>query len=154
MSFSVDVNVLLYASDRSSPFARQAAELLATCAAGDDLFYLAWPTIMSYLRIATHRAVFTSPLSPDEAMQNISALLALPHVRTLGEDEGFWDAYRTVSAGLPLRGNAVPDAHLAALLRQHGVIRLYTNDADFSRFAFLTVINPFTARAPSPPRTN
>jgi toxin-antitoxin system PIN domain toxin len=153
MSFSVDVNVLLYASDRSSPFAEQAAELLATCAAGDDLFYLAWPTIMSYLRIATHRAIFAAPLSPDEAAQNVSALLALPHVRTLGEEEGFWDVYRAVTAGRPVRGNAVPDAHVAALLRQHGVVRLYTNDADFSRFDFLTVINPFTPLAPSPHRT-
>lgn len=143
MSFSVDANVLLYASDRSSPFARPAAEFLATCASGRDLFYLAWPTIMSYLRIATHSAIFAAPLSPDEAVQNIQALLSLPHVRTLGEDEGFWDAYRDVARVFPLRGNAVPDAHLAAMLRQHGVTRLYTNDADFNRFGFLTVINPF-----------
>ena len=143
MSFSVDANVLLYASDQSSPFARQAAALLATCASGQDLFYLAWPTVMSYLRIATHGAIFAAPLSPNEAVQNIQALLALPHVRTLGEDEGFWDVYRDVARAFPLRGNAVPDAHVAALLRQHGITRLYTNDADFSRFGFLTVINPF-----------
>jgi predicted nucleic acid-binding protein len=37
----------------------------------------------------------------------------------------------------------VPDAHLAALLRQHGVATLYTNDADFKRSSFLRVINPF-----------
>jgi predicted nucleic acid-binding protein len=37
----------------------------------------------------------------------------------------------------------VPDAHLAALLRQHGVGTLYTNDRDFRRFDFLRVINPF-----------
>lgn len=143
MSFSADANILLYASDRSSPFARPAAELLATWASGRDLFYLAWPTIMSYLRIATHSAIFAAPLSPDEASQNIRALLGLPHVRTLGEDEGFWDVYQEVARAFPLRGNAVPDAHLAALLRQHGVTTLYTNDADFGRFAFLTVINPF-----------
>lgn len=143
MSFAVDTNVLLYASDRSSPLAVRAAAFLTECATGDDLFYLAWPTLMGYLRIATHHAIFTAPLSPVEAMENVNALLALPHVRTLGEDEGFWDVYQTVAAGAPLRGNAVPDAHLAALLRQHGVTRLYTNDADFNRFPFLTVINPF-----------
>jgi predicted nucleic acid-binding protein len=43
-----------------------------------------------------------------------------------------------------VRGNLVPDAHLAALLRQHGVRRLYTNDADFRKFAFLDVRNPFS----------
>jgi predicted nucleic acid-binding protein len=44
---------------------------------------------------------------------------------------------------LPVRGNLVPDAHLAALLRQHGVTTLYTNDVDFRKFTFLTVVNPF-----------
>jgi predicted nucleic acid-binding protein len=42
-----------------------------------------------------------------------------------------------------VRGNLVPDAHLAALLRQHGVRRLYTADTDFHRFPFLEVSDPF-----------
>jgi toxin-antitoxin system PIN domain toxin len=147
VSFSIDTNVLLYASDAASPLSVRATAFLARCAAGDDLFYLAWPTIMGYLRIATHPGIFTAPLSPDDAATNIAALLALPHVRTLGEDEGFWETYRTVSRTFPLRGNAVPDAHLAALLRRHGVSTLYTNDADFKRFDFLRVINPFVAPA-------
>lgn len=149
MSFSVDANVLLYASDRSSPFAARATEFLAECASGEDLFYLAWPTIMGYLRIATHHAIFAAPLSPEEAMQNVQALLVLPHVRTLGEDEGFWDVYRDVARAFPVRGNAVSDVHLAALLRQHGVRTLCTNNADFKRFGFLTVVNPFDPSTPS-----
>ena len=46
MSFSIDVNVLLYASDTASPLSGRASAFLADCAAGDDLLYLAWPTIM------------------------------------------------------------------------------------------------------------
>jgi predicted nucleic acid-binding protein len=38
----------------------------------------------------------------------------------------------------------VPDAHVAALLFQHGVRRFYTRDADFRRFAFLDVRDPFS----------
>jgi uncharacterized protein len=38
----------------------------------------------------------------------------------------------------------VPDAHLAALLRQHGVGTLYTRDADFRKFTFLELRDPFT----------
>ena len=40
------------------------------------------------------------------------------------------------------RGNFVPDAHIAAILRQHGVHRIYTADIDFRKFAFLEVVNP------------
>lgn len=143
MSFSVDANVLLYASDTASVYAERARTFLVERAAGPDLFYLPWPTIMSYLRIATHPGVFRAPLSPGEAMGNIQQLLGLPHVRTLAEDEGFWEVYSGVASIFPLRGNAVPDAHVAALLRQHGVALIYTNDADFKRFPFLTVVNPF-----------
>ena len=60
----------------------------------------------------------------------------------------FWGTDRRVAAALPLRGNAVPDAHVAALLRQHGVSTLYTNDTDFKRFDFLRVVNPFIGSAP------
>jgi toxin-antitoxin system PIN domain toxin len=143
VSFAIDVNVLLYASDRSSPVSPRAVDFLDRCASGRDLFYLAWPTIMGYLRIATHVGIFAAPLTPDEAMRNIQSLLDLPHARTLGEEDGFWDAYLGVATAFPLRGNAVPDAHLAALLRQHGIATLYTNDADFKRFSFLRVVNPF-----------
>lgn len=143
MSFSIDVNVLLYASDTASAHAHRAQTFLVERAAAPDIFYLAWPTIMSYLRIATHPGIFRAPLSPDEAARNVQGLLDLPHVRTLGEDDGFWDIYRGIARIFPLRGNAVPDAHLAALLRHHGVRLLYTNDADFKRFPFLNVVNPF-----------
>ena len=42
-----------------------------------------------------------------------------------------------------MRGNDVPDAHLAALLRQHDVPTLYTNDRDFLKYSSLKVRNPF-----------
>lgn len=142
MSFAIDVNVLLYASDEASPFAARAKTFLADCAAGSEIVCLAWTTVMSYLRIATHSAIFATPLTPDEAMGNVDALLRLPHVRVLGEDEGFWEVYREISRGLVLRGNLVPDAHLAAVLRQHDVRVLYSRDADFRRFDFLEVRDP------------
>ena len=98
---------------------------------------------MSYLRIATHASVFDRPLSPDEAMANIETLLNLPHARFLSEGEGFWDVYRATTTGAPTRGNLVPDAHLAALLRYHGVKTLYTHERDFLKFPFLDVRDPF-----------
>ena len=47
-----------------------------------------------------------------------------------------------VTAGAPTRGNLVPDAHLAALLRHHGVRTLYTHDRDFRKVPFLVVRDP------------
>ena len=78
-------------------------------------------------------------------MDNVEALTRLPHVRLLSEEEGFWEIYRGVTGEVNVRGNLVPDAHLAALLRQHGIRTLYTNDSDFRKFSFLDVRNPFPA---------
>jgi predicted nucleic acid-binding protein len=75
-------------------------------------------------------------------MANIETLLNLPHARLLSEDEGFWAVYRAITSELPIRRNLVPDAHLAALLRCHGVKTLYTHDRDFLKFPFLDVQDP------------
>jgi len=143
MSFSFDANILLYASDSSSPYFERAGSFIESCITQQEVFYLGWPAVMSYLRIATHPAVFDHPLSPEEAMANIETLLNVPHARLLSEEEGFWEAYCATTAEVPTRGNLVPDAHLAALLRHHGVKTLYTNDRDFLKFSSLDVRNPF-----------
>ena len=142
MSFGIDVNILLYASDSDCPEHDRAAGFLRRCASDGQVFCLAWITMMSYQRMATHPSIFARPLSPREAMGNLDALLALPHCRVVGELDGFWDAYRQVTADVPTRGNLVPDAHLAAILRQHGVRTLYTRDRDFLKFGFLEVRDP------------
>ena len=144
MSYSVDVNVLLYASDRSSDRHERARRFVETCAAGPEILCLTWPTLMSYLRIATHPRIFAAPLSPDEALGNVAALVGLPHVRVVAELDGFLDAYRRVAGDMAVRGNLVPDAHLAAILFQHGVRTLYTNDRDFRKFESLDARDPFS----------
>ena len=144
MSFSLDVNILLYASDQASPHYLTASGFLAECAAGQEICYLAWPTLMSYLRMTTHPRIFSQPLSPLEALKNIHGLLSLPHVRTISEGAGFLDVYQEITRNMPVRGNLVPDAQLAALLRQHDIPTLYSADTDFRKFAWLTVRNPLT----------
>lgn len=142
MSFGIDVNILLYASDTSSQFHRKAADFLAECAAGREVFCLAWVTVMGYLRMATHPAIFERPLAHKEATRNVEALISLPYCRVIGEEDGFWDTYREVIADVPVRGNLVPDAHLASILAQHGVRMLWTHDRDFRKFPFLDVRDP------------
>lgn len=148
MSYAIDANLLLYASDASSAFHERAVAFLRRCAEGPELLYLPWPIVMAYLRIATSPAIFEHPLPPAEAVGNIESLLARPQVRPIGEIDGFWQVYRRTTDGLVVRGNLVPDAHLAALLRQHGVTTLWTHDRDLRRFEGLRVRDPFEEPAP------
>ena len=133
MSATVDANVLIYASNTADPRHTPALELVERLARGPELVYLFWPTLMAYLRIVTHPAILSRPLTPRSAMANVEALLDRPHVRAPGEADGFWPIFR-VAAGERPRGNDVPDLHLAALMRQHGVRLLYTRNRDFRRF--------------------
>jgi len=143
VSYSLDVNILLYATDESSPRYAAAQRFLFERSADPDLCCLAWITLLSYLRLATHPQITPAPLSPAQALANIASLLRLPRVVTVSEGEGFLEAYRGATHDLSVRGNLVPDAHLATILRQHSVRTLYTADADFRRFSFLDVRDPF-----------
>ena len=143
MSFSIDANVLLYASDRASQFHEPAVAFLEQACRETEIFCVSWLTVMSYVRIATHGRIFRTPLSPAQAMSNIDGLLRQSNVRTIGEREGFLNTYRSLTGRLSAHGNLVPDAHLATILRQNEVSTLYTHDRDFRRFRFLAVKDPF-----------
>jgi uncharacterized protein len=142
MSSTLDATILVYASNRSEPVHDAAAELVRRLAGGPELVYLFWPTLLGYLRIVTHPAILPNPLRPADAMRNVEALLDRPHVRAPSENEGFWRSFRRAAGELP-RGNDIPDAHLAALMLQHGVRRIYTRDRDFRRFDGIEAVDPF-----------
>lgn len=142
MSFAIDANILVYASDEGSAVHARAAAFLRECVEGSETVCLAWATLAAYLRIVTHPSVFRRPLTAGEAMANVDSLVHRAHVRTLGEEDGFWQTYRAIAGDVQPRGNQVPDTFLAALLRQHGVATLFTRDRDFRRYDFLTVVDP------------
>ena len=145
MSVTVDTNVLVYASNEADPLHQRARALIEELAAGPDLVYFFWPALLGYLRIVTHASILPRPLTPDEATRNVAQLLGWPHVRAPGERAGFWDLYRA-TAGDHARGNEVPDAHLAALMRQYGVSAIYTRDRSFRRFDGVEVRDPFSGK--------
>ena len=65
-------------------------------------------------------------------------------MRAISELDGFIDAYKHVTDETSVRGNLVPDAHVAAILFQHGVRTLYSNDRDFRKFSSLELRDPFS----------
>jgi uncharacterized protein len=142
MSYSIDANLLVYASDLASPKHEAASAFVSEIGSDPDILCLTWPTVMAYLRIVTHPSIVAHPLSPDLAWNNIRSLMDLPRTRMISEDEDFASIFEEVSGATITRGNLVPDAHLVALLRLHGVTRLYTHDSDFRKFGGIEVIDP------------
>lgn len=145
MSYAIDANLLLYASDTDSPWHQAAVRRLDEVALGPEIVHLFWPTVMAYLRIATHPAVFARPLSHSDARSNIGALLALPHVQTAGESDAFWRRFAEVADDIGPTGNLVPDTHLVALMLENGVRTILTRDRDYRKFRGITVRDPFAS---------
>jgi toxin-antitoxin system PIN domain toxin len=143
VSLTLDANVLIYASDAESPYGGRARALLEDVAGGPDLVYLFWPVVMAYLRIATHPRLFAEPLDPREARENIAGLLGRPHIRLASEGNRFWALFRETADTVPVSGNLVPDAHVVALMREHGVRTIWTRDRDFRKFDGIEVVDPF-----------
>lgn len=142
MSYSIDANLLLYASNTGCAEHDAARDFVQARTVDPDLCCMTWTTLFAYLRISTHPSIFRRPLAAEAAWANVRALMRLPRVRLITEDEDFAEHYELVTRGSIIRGNLVPDAHLAAILHQHGVTRIYSNDTDFRKFPFLEVINP------------
>jgi len=142
MSATLDTSILVYASNTDDPLHDRAMALVGRLAEGPELVYLFWPVLLGHLRIVTHPGILSTPLSPMIAMRNVEALLDRPHVRAPGEADGFWAVFRSTAGERP-HGNEVPDAHLAALMRQHGVRLIYTRDRDFRRFDGIDARDPF-----------
>jgi toxin-antitoxin system PIN domain toxin len=145
VSQTVDTNVLLYAADASSPRHESATRLLTELAEGTSLVYLFWPTLLGFVRIATHPSVFQEPLTHREAADAVGRLLARPNVQAAGEGERFWTNYRRTADIVDPRGNVVPDAHIVGLMHEYGVSTIWTHDRDFRKFDGITVRDPFDA---------
>jgi uncharacterized protein len=143
VSYVLDANILLFASDEDSPLCVRAKEVLRGAAQESEIVYIFWPTIMAYLRIATHPSVFRHPLSSAGAIANVEALIDRPHIQSPGEQDRFWTRFREVAADTPPKGNFVADAHLAALMLENGVRTIWTHDRDFRMFPNIEVIDPF-----------
>jgi len=143
LSQTIDANLLVYASNDADPLRAAARSRLSDLAHGPELVVLLWPVVMAYLRIATHPSIFPAPLRPRDAERNIASLLAAPHVRVVGETDGHWPAYQRVTTDVVVRGNLVPDAHLVALMHEHGISVIWSRDRDLRKFGGITVKDPF-----------
>jgi hypothetical protein len=106
-------------------------------------WYTTWGILYELLRVATHPRVFARPWNARDAWRFLAALLASPGLQVLSETERHAEMAAEVFPQVPgLAGNLVFDARTAVLMREHGIRRIYTRDANFHRFPFVEVLDP------------
>ncbi|HEX7740488.1 MAG TPA: type II toxin-antitoxin system VapC family toxin [Marmoricola sp.] len=129
----VDVNVLVYARDETSPHHRAAKHWLDHALSGDTSIGFPWLVLVGFIRLVTHPSVMASPLSPSEAMDTVESWLGArtAHVVRPGADHARLMRESLEAAGTG--GNLTNDAHLAALAIEHRA-SVVSFDDDFDRF--------------------
>ncbi len=141
--FVVDTNILVYAADADSPYHERCLERIDAWRSGADAWFLTWEIVYEFLRITTHPKVMRKPWTAAAAWRFVSILLDSPGLSLLVPTERHPDVVGQVLAEIPdLGGNLVHDAHVAVLMREHGIRRVYTRDVDFHRFPFLEPVDP------------
>jgi uncharacterized protein len=141
--FTVDTNVLVYAADQSSPFHAPCMKSLSAWRSGPDAWFLTWNVVYEFLRVVTHPRVMRQPWTAPHAWSFMEGLLEAPGLTMLSATDRHSAVAAEVVAEMPwLSGNLLHDAHTAILMREHGVRRIYTRDADFHRFRFLEPVDP------------
>lgn len=139
----VDTNVLVYAADEDSPFHATCRDWLERQRARADAWFTTWAIVYEFLRVTTHPKVMRRPWYISEAWTFVTALLASPGLDLLIPTQRHAELAGQVLEELPhLAGNLLHDAHTAILMREHGIRRICTRDADFHRFGFLEVLDP------------
>ena len=140
---AVDTNILVYADREEAPHHLIALRLLRSLATGSEPWVLPWPCIYEFLRVVTHPRVFFPPTPIREAWAGIETLLESPSVVLISEGKRHRQVLDDLLRTSSLSGNLLHDAHIAALLLEHGVAEILTADDDFRRFPGLKVTNPF-----------
>lgn len=139
----VDANLLVYAATASVPQHERAREWLderlnATAPVG-----LPWSSLLAFVRLVSNPRVFERPRPLLDAWGQVEAWLGCEPVWIPQATDQHRDVLGRLFRGSVERSNLVPDAHLAALAIEHGLI-LCSTDGDFARFPLLRWENPLS----------
>jgi uncharacterized protein len=146
--FLVDVNLLIYSWDLGSPHHEATRSWLDTKLNETPRVALPWESTLGFIRVVTNPRIYERPETISRAWRQVEEWLScrnvwIPHASD--EHEVVLGALlRNLGGGSTL----IPDAHLAALAIEHGLI-LCSSDGDFARFAGLRWMNPLVEKQKS-----
>ena len=140
----VDANLLVHAHARSAPLHGPARAWLDARLNGPAPVGLPWPSLLAFLRLVTNPRVYQHPESMAGAWRQILDWIGCEVVWIPGPTERHAEVLGPLLERTRARANLVPDAHLAALAIEHGLI-LCSTDGDFARFPGLRWENPLAS---------
>jgi len=137
----VDANLLVYAHVTEFPQHDKARTWLDQCCNGPAPVGIPWPSILAFVRLVTNPRIFQRPEPMEDAWAQIEEWLDCPSAWVPLPTDRHREILGPLLINRGVRSNLVPDAHLAALAIEHGLI-LCSTDGDFARFPDLRWENP------------
>jgi hypothetical protein len=137
----IDANLLVYAGVAGGSQHEAARAWLDEQLNGMSAVGLPWLSLLAFVRLVTNPRVFEQPQSIARAWKQVEEWLDCPVVWIPPPTERHREVLGSLLTGSGARGNLVPDAHLAALAVEHGLV-LCSTDGDFARFPGLRWRNP------------
>ncbi|MHB2016322.1 MAG: type II toxin-antitoxin system VapC family toxin [Candidatus Xenobia bacterium] len=141
--FVVDTNIFMYAANSEAPEHARCRPLLEAWRAQSSAWFTTWGVLYEFMRVITHPRVLRRPWTGAQALQFVNAVLASPSLCLLIETPRHLalarEAFDLVHG---LAGNLIHDAHIAILMKEHGIRQIYTRDTAFHRFPWVEVIDP------------
>ena len=141
----VDANLLVYAHVDTFPQHEKARPWLDKSLNGTAPVGIPWPSILAFVRLVTNPRVFERPETIEDAWKQVEGWLDCPPVWIPQPTEHHREILGLLLTTQNIQANLVPDAHLAALAMEHGLI-LCSSDVDFGRFPDLRWENPIRAQ--------
>ena len=137
----VDANILIYAHVNTMEQHQRAKEWLDQMLNGPAPVGLPWPSLLSFLRLVINPRIFEKPESIQQAWGQVESWLSAPRAWIPCSTERHSGILAKFIPSTKGRPNLIPDAHLAALAVEHGLI-LCSADSDFAHFEGLVWENP------------
>lgn len=142
----LDANLLLYAGVSSLPEHERARTWLEAQLSARVRVGVPWVSSLAFLRIACNPRVFERPASVARAWQQVAHWLDSPTAFVPEAGERHRDIIAGWIPAVVTTSKVVPDAHVAALAVEHGLV-LCSTDGDFARFPGLRWHNPLDQAA-------
>jgi uncharacterized protein len=137
-----DLNLFIFSVNEDSAHHAKAKSWMEAQLNGTENIGIPWLVILGFLRIMTNGKIFPNPLSEVQATNLIDDWLHNPLVRIPDPEPGHWNLIKELILETGTAGNLTSDVHLAAIAIGHRA-KLYSLDADFSRFKGLRWEKPF-----------
>lgn len=137
----LDANLLIYACAERLPQHEAARRWLDDRLSSSARVGIPWPSILAFVRILSNPRIFARPAAVAEAWARAEEWLRCDPVWVPQPTERHTEVLGPLLRSSAPRANLVPDAHLAALAIEHGLV-LCSTDGDFARFPGLRWQNP------------